>query len=234
MKVNRREALKVAAAIPGLGGAKAPPPLPPIVSSGGVRLYPTWQSPQWWTTEPVSGWDLPHIVSLGAALSPDGATAIQDTRNTPLYGQFTRTYFQFATRPLNGAQSLDGVFSAALHAIEWHRRHDAVLAVQIVVHRPDTTVRAVALPLTFDAFEFALGDPPRSRAAQNWPLAPVACGDGDVIAINVGIAVNNQSNTLAQSIGFSVYANEAADLSRLDDPQRANSWLEFSAPLIFY
>ena len=233
MKVTRREALIVAAAVPGLGAAKAPPPLPPIVSSGGVRLYPTWQTPQWWTTEPVSGWDLPHIVSLGASLSPDGATAIQDTRNTPLHGQFTRAYFQFATRPLNGAQSLDGVFSAAFHAVEWHRRHDAVLAVQVVVHQPDTTVRGVALPLTFDTLEFALGDPPRSRAAQNWLLAPVACGDGDVIAINVGIAANNQSNTLAQSIGFSVYASEAADLSRLDDPQRANSWLEFSAPLIF-
>jgi len=234
MRVSRRKALTIAAAIPALGAAKAPPPLPPIVTSGGVRLYPTWASPQWWTTEPVTGWDLPHIVSLGASLSPDGATAIQDTRNTPLQGPFTRTYFQFSTRPLNGAQSLDGVFSAAFHAIEWHRRHDAVLAVQVVVHRPDTTVRGVALPLTVDTFEFALGDPPKSRAAQNWPLAPVACQDGDVIAINVGIAANNQSNTLAQSIGFSVYASAAADLSRLDDPQIANSWLEFSAPLTFY
>jgi hypothetical protein len=58
--------------------------------------------------------------------------------------------------------------------------------------------------------------------------------DGDVIAINVGIAANNQSNTLAQTVGFSVYASEAADISRLDDPQLANSWMEFSAPLIFY
>jgi hypothetical protein len=58
------------------------------------------------------------------------------------------------------------------------------------------------LRLTFDTFEFALGNPPRSRAAQNWPLAPVVCGDGDVIAIKVGIAANNQSNTLAESIGF--------------------------------
>ena len=66
------------------------------------------------------------------------------------------------------------------------------------------------------------------------PLAPVVCGDGDVIAIKVGIAANNQSNTLAESIGFSVHGSEAADLSRLDDPQRANSWFEFSAPLIFY
>ena len=55
-----------------------------------------------------------------------------------------------------------------------------------------------------------------------------------MIAINVGIASNNQSNTLAQSIGLSAYANAAADLSRLDDPQIANSWLEFSAPLSFY
>jgi len=146
-------------------------------------------------------------------------------------GAVHQDVLQFSTRPLNGAQSLDGVFSAAFHAIE---RHDAVLAVQVVVHRPDTTVRGVALPLTADTFEFALGDPPKSRAAQNWPLAPVACQDGDVIAINVGIAANNQSNTLAQSIGFSVYASAVADLSRLDDPQIANSWLEFSAPLTFY
>lgn len=55
-----------------------------------------------------------------------------------------------------------------------------------------------------------------------------------MIASNIGIAANNQSNTLAQSIGFSVYASEAADLSRLDDPQRTNSWLAFSAPLSFY
>ena len=61
----------------------------------------------------------------------------------------------------------------------------------------------------------------------------MACQDGDVIAINVGIASNNQSNTRAQSIGLSAYANAAADLSRLDDPQIANSWLEFSAPLSF-
>ena len=234
MRVSRREALKIAAAVPGLGAAKGPPPLPPIVTSGGVRLYPTWAAVQWWATQPVSGWDLPHIVSLGASLSPDGATAIQDVRNTPLHGPFTRAYFQCSTPPLNGAQPLDGVFSAAFHAIEWHRKHDAVLAVQVVVHRPDTTIRAVALPLTVDTFEFSFGDPPRSRAAQNWPLAPVACQDGDVIAINVGIAANNQSNTLAQSIGLSAYASAAADLNRLDDPQIANSWLEFSAALSFY
>ncbi len=234
MKVGRRDALKIAAAVSSLGAAKAPPPPPPIVTSGGVRLYPTWDPVQWWTTEPVSGWDLPHIVSLGASLAPDGATTIQDTRNTPLHGPFTRAYFQFSTRPLNGAQSLDGVFSAALHAIEWHRRIDAVLALQVVVHRPDTSVRGVALALTTDTLEFTLGDPPKSRAAQNWALAPVACQDGDVIAINVGIAANNQSNTLAQTVGFFLFASEAADISRLDDPMLANSWVEFSAPLTFY
>jgi hypothetical protein len=234
MKISRRDALKVAAAVPTLGAAKGPPPLPPIVTSGGVRLYPTWDPTTWWTSEPLSGWDLPQAVSLGASLAPDGATAFQDIRNTPLHGPFTRAYFQFSTRPLNGAQSLDGVFSAAFHAIEWHKRIDAVLAIQIVVHRADTTVRGVALPLMADALEFTVGDPPRSRAAQNWALAPVACQDGDVIAINVGIAANNQSNTLAQTVGFSVYASEAADISRLDDPQLANSWMEFSAPLIFY
>jgi hypothetical protein len=62
----------------------------------------------------------------------------------------------------------------------------------------------------------------------------VACQDGDVIAINVVFAANNQSNTLAQTVGVSVYASEATDVSRLDDPQLADSWMEFSAPLTFY
>jgi hypothetical protein len=55
-----------------------------------------------------------------------------------------------------------------------------------------------------------------------------------VIAINVGIAANNQSNTLAQTVGFSVLRERWADISRLDDPQLANSRMEFSAPLTFY
>src|SRR4030095_6544015 len=117
MRVSRRNALTMAAAVSALGATKARPPVPPIVTSGGVRLYPTWQSPQWWTTQPVSGWDLPHAVSLGAALSPDGATTIRDTRHTAGPRAFTRTYFQFSTGPLKGPQSLDGVFSAAFHAI---------------------------------------------------------------------------------------------------------------------
>jgi hypothetical protein len=231
MKVSRRDALKIAAAVPSLGAAKAP--LPPIVTSGGVRLYPTWDPVQWWTTEPVSGWDLAHAISMGASTAPDGATTILDRRNTPRYGPFTRAYFQFSTRPLSGAQSLDGVFSAAFHAIEGDRRVNAVLAIQVVVHRPDTTVRGVALEVTADTQEFTVGYPLKSRAAQNWPLAGIACEDGDVIAINVGIAANNQVNSLVQTAGFGLVASEAVDISRLDDPQPANSWMEFSAPLIF-
>ena len=231
MKVSRRDALKIAAAVPSLGAAKAPPP---IVTSGGVRLYPTWDPIHWWTTEPVEGWDLPHIVSLGASLTPDGATAVDDLRNTPQFGPFTRAYFQFSTPPLNGAQSLDGVFSAAFHAIEVNRHINAFLALQVVVHRADTSVRGVPLPVTTDMLEFTVGYPPKSRAAQNWQLAPVACEDGDVIAINVGIAANNQLNNLAQAVGFLLIASDPADISRLDDSQFANSWMEFSAPLKFF
>jgi hypothetical protein len=243
MRVTRRDALKLTATATALGAvatratarleaAKAPP-MPPIVTSGGIRLYPSWDAIQWWATEPVTGWDLGHIVSLGATLAPDGATSIQDTRNTPLHGQFTRAYFQLSTRPLSGAQSLSGVVSAAVHCIEWHRRIDARLAMQVVVHRPDTTVRGIALPLTVDSLEFTLGNPPKSRAAQNWQLTPVSCEDGDVIAINLGIFADNQSNLLAQGVGVWVYASEAADISRVEDPAIANSWVEFSEQLVF-
>ena len=78
MKISRRDALKVAAAVPALGAAKAPAPLPPIVTSGSVRLYPTWDSTTWWTSEPLSGWNLPHAVSLGASFAPDGAISRLD------------------------------------------------------------------------------------------------------------------------------------------------------------
>ena len=40
MKISRRDALKVAAAVP-TPPAKGPPSLPPIVNNGGVRLYRT-------------------------------------------------------------------------------------------------------------------------------------------------------------------------------------------------
>ena len=233
MRVTRRDALKLTAAAATTLGAAKPPSMPPINTGGGMRLYPSWDATHWWTTEPITGWDLGHAVSLGATLAPDGATSIQDTRNTPLHGPFTRTYFQLSTRPLSGAQTLSGVVSAAVHCIEWHRRHDAKLALQVVVHRPDRTVHGVALPLTVDSLEFTLGNPPKSRAAQNWQLTPVDCEDGDVIAINVGIAVDNQSNLLAQGIGVWVYASEAADISRVDDPAIANSWVEFSELLDF-
>ena len=99
MKISRRDALKVAAAVPALGAAKGPPSLPPIVTNGGVRLYPTWDPTTWWTSEPLSGWDLPHAVSLGASLAPDAATAFQDIRNTPLYGPFTRAVLSVLDAP---------------------------------------------------------------------------------------------------------------------------------------
>jgi hypothetical protein len=246
MKLTRRDALKIAAAaVPSLAAAKAPAPYPPIVTSGGIRLYPNGQlvsSPAgwvpWWTPEPIYGWDLPHdnvpsAVSLGATRVPDGSTTIVDLRNTPLYGPFTRAYFQFSTPPLAGAQTLNGVVSAVIHATQANRRINAVLAVQVVVHRPDTTVRGVALPVTLDSYPFTEGDPPRSRAAQNWPLTSVACEDGDIIAINVGLYANNQTRSLGQGVGFALYANQPADVSRLNDPQLANTWVEFSAPLTF-
>jgi hypothetical protein len=125
------------------------------------------------------------------------------------------------------------VISAAVHCIEWHRHIDARLALQVVVHRPDNGIRGIALPLTADTREFTLGNPPKSRAAQNWQLLPVPCDHGDVIAINVGIAADNHSNLLAQGIGVWLYASQVTDISRVDDPALANSWVEFSAPLIF-
>src|SRR5436190_328230 len=142
MKVTRRDALKIAAAaVPSVAAAKVPAPYPPIVTSGGVRSYPTGQliaSPDglrpWWTAEPIYGWNLPHD-DVPSALS------------------------------LGGAQTLSGVVSAAIHATQANRPINAVLAVQVVVHRPDTTVRDVALPLTVDSYPFTEGDPLRSRAA---------------------------------------------------------------------
>jgi hypothetical protein len=187
----------------------------------------------------VTGWDFPNIlspgiVSLGASLTADGATMIYDARNTPREGMFTRAYFQCSTPPLQGDQTLEGVVSAAIHCIEWHRRIDATLALQIVVHRPDTTVRGVALQVTRDTLEFTVGNPPTARAAQNWPLVAVPCLHGDVIAINLGIHADNQTGTLAQMVGFSLDGSEPVDIERLDDPQLGNTWVEFSkVPLNF-
>lgn len=233
MRVTRRDALTLTAAAAATLGAAKPPSMPPIITGDGTRLYPSWNATKWWTTEPLEGWDLGHAVSLGATVAPDGATSIQDTRNTPLHGPFTRTYFQLSTRPLKGAQLLSGVVSAACHCIEWHRHIDAKLALQIVVHRNDTSVRGIALPLTADNLEFTLGNPPKSRAAQNWQLSPVPCEDGDVIAINIGISADNHSNLLAQGIGVWLYASQAADIGRVDDPAVLNSWVEFSTQLVF-
>ena len=233
MKLTRREALKVAGVAPVLAAAKRPPALQPIVSNGGTRLYPTADPGHWWTTQPIAGWTLAHAVSLGAAPMPDGATMFLDTRNTPLEGVFTRTYFQLVSRPLDGDQLLDGVVSAAIHGIEWHRRIDAALAVQVVVHGPDEAVRGVALELAWDPRELTLGNPPKTRAAENWPLSPVSCIDGDVIAINLGIYANNQSNSLAQGVGFALYANQPGDIAWLDDAEPGNTWVDFSALLQF-
>jgi hypothetical protein len=220
----------------------------PIVTPGGTRLYLTSVSPQWWMPQPIPNltWSLPEdrstnpppayvtsgYVACGAAPRPDGATAIQDVRNTPLYGVFTRAYIQMVTPPLRGAQTLSGTVSLAVHCIEWHRKIGAALALQVTVHRPDGSVRAVALPVTRDAAEFPLGAL-RTRAAIGWPLASVAAGDGDVIAINVGLWADNQTRTLAQTVGFCFYANQASDIALLDSSAAGNMWVEFSSYPVF-
>jgi hypothetical protein len=244
MGVTRRDLIRLAAAAPILSAAKSlsaahKPPPPPSLPSGGTRLYPTSALPQWWTTEPVSGWTYPNVnqtpdfVSLGAGPTPDGATHIQNVRNTPQAGAFTRAYFQMSTRPLQGSQTLGGVVSAAIHCIEGNAKINALLALQVVVHRLDGTVRGIALQVSQDTLEFPT-DLAKSRAAQNWPLAAVNCLDGDVIAINIGLSANNQAKTLGYGAGFYLYANQLKDISFLDDPQLANTWVEFSTPLIFY
>jgi len=252
MGVTRRDLIRLAAAAPILSAAKnlsaahkpppAPPPLQPIVTSGGTRLYATSATlaqPQWWTTEPVSGWtyptanQTPDFVSLGAGPTPDGATTIQNLRNTPQAGAFTRAYFQWSTRPLQGNQTLGGMVSAAIHCFEGNAKINALLALQVVVHRPDGGVRGIALPVSQDTLEFP-ADLAKSRAAQNWPLAAVDCLDGDVIAINIGLSANNQTKSLAYGTGFYVYEHQLKDIGFLDDPQLANTWVEFSTPLTFY
>jgi hypothetical protein len=128
------------------------------------------------------------------------------------------------------------VVSAAIHCIEGDSRVNAVLALQVVVHGPGGVVRGVALPVSQDTLEFPVGYPAKSRAAQNWPLTAVDYSDGDVIAINIGIAANNQTHALGYIVGFDVYEDQllSGDISWLDDPQLANTWVEFSPALNCY
>ena len=256
MRVTRRDFITLAAAAPMLGAAKVPP-MPPIVASHGTRLYPTWWcdpndlSCPWWTTQPVCGWTYPNqtpsldVWSIGAGPNPViprvnnvpvTRTSITDIRNTPQQGAFTRAYFQLCTPPLKEAQTLTGVVSVAIHCVEGDSRVNAVLALQVVVHGSDGMVRGVALPVSQDTLEFPAGYPVKSRAAQNWPLTAVNCSDGDVIAINIGIAANNQTHSLGYIVGFDVYEDQppSGDISRLDDPQLANTWVDFSTALNFY
>ena len=247
MSVTRRDLIRFAATAPILvasrvvDAAKKPPPLPAITCTHGTRLHPCWASTKWWTTEPVleGTWDVPGIMSLGASLATDNQTTISAEWNTPREGMFTRPYFQFSTPPLQapqglqGVQTLFGVVSAAIHCTEAHRRINATLALQIVVHRPDKTLRGVALPLSYDTLEFTVGDPPTTRAARDWPLTGVACLDGDVIAINLGIRADNQTGTLARTVGFSIHESELSDIVNFNDPALGNTWVDFSTLLEF-
>jgi hypothetical protein len=236
MSLTRRDVLRLAAAMPAVGAATKAPTLQPIVVDRATRLYPTWDESHWWTTEPIplDTWTLPHAVSLGASPVRDGATVIQDFRNAPRLGVFTRAYFQFSTPPLDGPQTLDGVVSAAIHAAQHDRRLGARLALQVVVHRADTSVRDIALPVRADVSIFTYSDPARTRAAQNWALRPVECDDGDVIAINLGLVADNQSRSLGNLVGFALYENQGGvDIGFVDDSALGNSWVEFSSELLF-
>jgi hypothetical protein len=251
---TRREAIHAVGAISALAAAGTahaapkPPPLVPIVTSGGTRLYPTWIWPQWWTPQPIANltWTLPSdqltqppplyvtggYASIGAQTVPDGSTSVQDVRNTSNHGVFTRAYVQMVTRPLEGDQTLGGTVSLAVHCLQWHRRIGAVLALQVAVHRPDGSIRAMALPVTRSNMDFSLGTW-RTRALVNWPLQPVAAEDGDVIAVNLGIWADNQTRTLAQGVGFWIYADQAVDITHVDSGAPGNTWVEFSSAPIF-
>lgn len=253
MPLTRRDSLKVlggasllAAASP---AAAAPPSSPvPIVTSGGTRLHPTNAAAQWWTPQPIINgtWTLPQIGSgpppeyvftgfpaIGTSPLADGATVIQDLRNAPLHGVFTRMYVQLVTRPLQGPQTLEGTVSLAIHAYQGNRKLNAQLALQVVVHAADGTARAVALPATAGGEAFPVGTPVRTRALLAQPLSTVACEDGDVIAINVGIRVNNETRSLGQGVGLFFYANQGTDIGFLDTAAPGNTWVEFSGALIF-
>jgi hypothetical protein len=248
MAVTRRDALKALSMAPALAAAPVTSGTPIVPPAGGTRLYPSWASPQWWTAQPIINktWTYPSLpnqpagfpvtgglVSLGASIVRDDATSLHDTRNTPTLGPFTRAYFQMATRPLLNVVTLSGSVSAAIHCIEWHRKHDAVLALQVVVHRDTPTGPSAAevLRVTRDTNEFTLGNPPTTRAAVAWPIAPYACVENDVIAINIGIYCDNQSKLLAEEVGFHIYANQAQDITFLDSSALANTWVDFSTLL---
>jgi hypothetical protein len=233
--------------------AAAPPSSPvPIVTSGGTRLYPSNDADRWWEPQPIinQSWTLPQVIppsgpppeyvlsgfpSIGTTSpDPDGATMSHDLRNAPRHGVFTRMYQQLVTRPLLGAQTLGGTVSIAVHAYQAHRRLNAALALQVVVHQSDGLVRGVALPVTAASEKFTTDTPPRTRALLGTPVFPVDCYDGDVIAVNVGIWANNETRSLAPGIGFYFYANQDTDIGYLDTASLGNTWVEFSAGLDFY
>lgn len=256
MTLTRRESLKVlgtasllVAASP---AAAAPPsgPVPIAVPDGGMRLYPSSDADQWWEPQPIinSSWTLPQIIpptglppelvltgfpTMGAAFAPDGATLTQDIRNAPRHGVFTRMYQQLVTRPLQGTQTLAGTISIAVHAYQAHRRLNAALALQVVVHGSDGLVRGVALPVTAASEKFTTDTPPRTRVLLGAPLSPVPCSDGDVIAINVGIWANNETRSLAPGIGLYFYANQETDIGFVDSTAFANTWVHLSTPPTF-
>jgi hypothetical protein len=232
MPLTRRDMLKAVALAPALAAT-----VRPAAAAGGIRLYPSLATPRWWTGPPLvpDTWTYGSPISMGATLAPDGSTAFQDLRNTPRLGPFTRAYFQMSTPPLTTSHRLDGTVSAAIHALEGNRRIDAVLALQVVVYAPDSSVRGVALPVSADAMEFTLNAPARTRIASAWPLTPIDCEAGDVVVTTLGVAADNQTRSLAYLVGFSVFANQAVDILTVNAAPAANTWVEFSnlLPLVW-
>ena len=256
MPVTRRDSLRLLGAVPLIAAASkaaAAPPSPapvPIVTSGGTRLYPDVDTVQWWTPQTIRNgtWTLPQVLpanenpvgyvpggfpTMGAWITRDGATSVQDIRNVPLHGAFTRLYQQLVTRPLAGDQLLEGTVSLAIHAVQNHRRLNTTLAIQVVVHAPDRTARGFARAVTAGGDPFTVGAPARTRAIVNLPLTPVSCQDGDVIAINIGISANNETRSLGHGIGLAFYAHRPNDIAVLDTDALGNTWVEFSTPLAF-
>jgi hypothetical protein len=230
MRMTRRDALKAVAVAPFLGREAA------VLAAGGTRLYCTSASPRWWTAEPLvpGTWTLGVAASLGAVPYADTVTSFPDDRNVARHGVFTRAYLQLSLPPLAAPTTLSGTIGAAIHASQWHRKINGVLALQVVVHQPDTTVRGVALPITADNAQLPLAER-RTRIVSGWPLSPVACQAGDVVVVNIGIAANNQSKSIVQSIGFHVYGNQAVDITTNNSTAAGNTWVEFSSllPLVW-
>ena len=54
-----------------------------------------------------------------------------------------------------------------------------------------------------------------------------------MIAINVGIRVNNETRSLGQGVGLFFYANQGTDIGFLDTASPGNTWVEFSGSLLF-